>query len=222
MQLTKALPDLTEWFGFNSKEYNMNPKEPEIMAFNKDFANDLIRRSEQSIISEIAPKFVLLELSGDGKTHAMNFALNQLQKRELIKKVYFVCPSMTSGARYSTLHAAIISHMHEKNLILPTFEKIFHECTAKEPSQWLENLKDKIGYENIAKALFNYFTENASKTQIMEYFMGHKIDKTTRTKLDVLDSLNVEDAIRVLESISKFYYEMTNQMITIVIDECDE
>ena len=218
----KILPDLTQWFGFHSKEYTVDPENPEIMSFNKDFANDLVRRSEQFIISETAPKFVLLELSGDGKTHAMNYALNQLQKRDLIEKIYFICPSMTRGSRYAVLHASIISHMHEKNLVLPIFKKLFQECTEKDPELWIKRLKDRIGYENIAKAVFNHFSENATETQFFEYISGNKIDKSTRAKLDVLDALNVEGAIRILEIISKFYYETTNKMITVVIDECDE
>ena len=141
----KSLPDLTEWFGFKSKEYTIDPKNPEIMAFNKDFANDLVRRSEQAIISETAPKFVLLELSGDGKTHAMNYALNQLQKNGLIERVYFVCPSMTSGSKYSVLHAMIISHMHEKDLILPTLKKVFHETSTQETEDWIKKLEKKHG-----------------------------------------------------------------------------
>lgn len=218
----KTLPDLTKWFGFKSKEYTVDAKNPEIMAFNKDFANEIIRRSEQAIISETAPKFVLLELSGDGKTHAMNYALNQLESRDLIEKVYFVCPSMTSGARYSVLHAAIISHMDEKKLILPTVKKIFQETSADEPDDWIDKIKEKIGYESIAKAIYNVCSENALESQFLEYIMGHKIDKATRIKLGVLDSLNVEESIRVLRVISKLYYESNNKMLVIVIDEADE
>ena len=218
----KELPDLTEWFGFKSKEYKIDPENPNAMAFNKDFASELIRRSEQSIISETAPKFVLLELSGDGKTHAMNYALNQLQKRKLVEKIYFICPSMTSGAHYSVLHSAIITHMHEKNLIMPTLKKIFKEYNTGDAEQVLDNLKKKLEYDNIAKAVFSYFSENASETQFMEYLMGHKIDKSTKTALNVYNELNIEDSIRILEVFSKLYYGMTNKMITIVIDEADE
>jgi len=220
--IRKSLPDLREWYGFKSKEYKMDAENPEVMAFNKDFANELIRRSEQSIISETAPKFVLLELSGDGKTHAMNYALNQLQKRKLIDKIYFICPSMTSGSGYSVLHSSIISHMHEKNLIMPILKKIFKGCATSDTEQTIDNLKKKFKYDNIAKAVYSYFTENASEPQFIEYLMGHKMDKTARTNLDVYDSLNVEDSIRILEVISRLHYETTDKMITIVIDEANE
>jgi len=213
---------IEEWFGFNSPTYDVDQKEPKILAFNEDFANYLIRSSERGMVSGIAPKFVLMEMSGDGKTHAMNYAMNVLRERELIDKVYFVCPSLASGTSYTELHGEIVLHMHKQKLILPLFEKIYNDCSSSEPHERLEEISERLGFDDLAHAIVVNQTGEVGDTDFLHYLMGKKIDKTLQKDLDVLSSLNVETAVDLIKIIAEFHYKFFNKMIVVIIDEVDE
>ncbi len=220
--MTEALPNAQDWFGFNSPTYKIDEKNPKTMAFNKDFANDMILRSELSMIGGIAPKFVLMELSGDGKTHAMNYAVDELVKRKLIDKIYFICPNMTTGSKYAVLHDAIITHMDEQDLVIQTLEQIFNDSEFLEPEKKLKNMIEKIKYKEIANATYHYMVDDVSEGEFLQYLKGESIEKSLKAKLKVPGALNVEGMIRVIEIISEFHYRFTKKMIVTIIDESDE
>ena len=216
MNKQKAVPkgrDIERWFGFNREDYNVDGITADFVAFNKDLAEDLLRRAERGLITGKGLKLVFLHKRGDGKTHMANYIANTLSQRGLVKKIYLVNPAMSRGSRYIELHKAIIKALRDNNVILNILDK----ALAK-PSKGIREISTSRNLLNACKA---YKNQEATEIEFIRYISGDKLATNMLEKLNVTSQLDSHDALKLLQVIADLFWNIEGKMIMLIIDEVD-
>lgn len=222
MPVGKQSTTLQEWFGLNKSEYNIDPQEADFVAFNQDFANDIKRRMERSLITGAGPKFVVLHKRGDGKTHVINYVANSLIESGLIEKTYIICPALARGSRYPDLHKSIVLKMHEQGLVTRILEYAWKKTSSKgNIEKRRAQLRNQISYPDLADAYVAFDTDQVSEYTFINYLCALKLNPKDQEALGVKTPLDTTAAVRVLNVLANQLWESEGKVLMVVIDEID-
>lgn len=205
--------NIRKQFGFKTEEYKVNEITADFVAFNKDFAKNLLRRAERSLITGKGLKLVLLHKRGDGKTHMANYVANTLSERGLVKKIYLINPAMTRGSKYLELHKEIMKAFRDNDII----PEIINKALAEQEIGTSELATSK----NLMNACEAYNNKKATETELIRYVSGEKLTSSILEKLDVTSTIDSTDALKLLKIIANLFWNIEGKMLTLIIDEVD-
>lgn len=217
-------PEIAKIYGLMRENFILDPIEDTKCFARDDIKTQSIAESlDIDLITGLAPKRLVWGPYGGGKTHTLMRTMKELAQLTPIHYVRIECPDLSKKSRFHDLYREGMMRALGQDFVIGLIDQIVGSLPARR-SEILDNLKEKFGDEEIAKAAVRIVDPGFDPLRLWAWISGVPLSRSELGDLGQTQDLTQTEAARLADIIcllGRLLKEVREETLVLVLDEME-